>query len=144
MLCEHFLIFDKIVEYLQEQPDLWEKLREAYVRFNTHIMRQTIGFSGWFAPLVLGRGQMAQFEKDLQENLVNGLQRAHDVHDIASAYIGEATDIERKNREALQRMPPDKFENLLHPIFKEDEWILILLGGILGAVVGVAQILLLS
>mmetsp|Transcript_62356 Transcript_62356/g.142843 ORF Transcript_62356/g.142843 Transcript_62356/m.142843 type:complete len:225 (+) Transcript_62356:1-675(+) len=144
MLCEHFLIFDKVVEYLQEQPELWEKLREAYVQFNTKIMRQTIGFRGWFAPLVLGRGQLEQFEKDLQEVLVNGLHQAKDVHDIASHYIGQITDIERKNKDALQRMPPDKFENLLHPIFKEDEWILILLGGVLGAIVGIAQIVLLS
>jgi uncharacterized membrane protein YheB (UPF0754 family) len=145
MLCEHFLIFDKVVEYLQEQPVLWEKLVEAYVQFNTKIMRQTIGFRGWFAgSLVLGQGKLEQFEKDLQEVLVTGLQQAKDVHDIASHYIGQSTDIEAKNRDALQRMPPDKFENLLHPIFKEDEWILVLLGGVLGAIVGIAQIVILS
>ena len=33
----------------------------------------------------------------------------------------------------MQKMPPDEFENLLHPVFQEDEWILILLGGVLGA-----------
>ena len=36
-----------------------------------------------------------------------------------------------------------EFEGVLHPCFEEDEWILILVGGILGLFVGVAQLFLL-
>ena len=32
-----------------------------------------------------------------------------------------------------------EFEQLLHPAFQEDEWILILVGGVLGAMVGFGQ-----
>ena len=36
-------------------------------------------------------------------------------------------------------MRSDEFEQLLHPVFLEDEWILISLGGVLGLVVGFVQ-----
>jgi len=37
-------------------------------------------------------------------------------------------------------MPPEEFQELLRPCFKEDEWILIALGAVLGMVAGIAQI----
>ena len=40
---------------------------------------------------------------------------------VSSQYISQVTDIENRNRECLQRMPPNEFENLLHPVFQE--WI---------------------
>ena len=36
-------------------------------------------------------------------------------------------------------LPPADFEGLLHPVFQEDEFKLIILGGILGVLVGFAQ-----
>jgi len=63
---------------------------------------------------------------------------------MAGNFIVAASDIYRTNARMMQGMPPEKFEDLLHPVFKEDEWILILLGGVLGAVVGMAQVHFLS
>jgi len=48
--------------------------------------------------------------------------------------------IERMLRERMEAMPPEQFQDLLRPCFKEDEWILILLGALLGFLAGVAQI----
>ena len=39
----------------------------------------------------------------------------------------------------LKALPPKAFEELLHPVFQEDEAILIVVGGVLGALVGLAQ-----
>jgi uncharacterized membrane protein YheB (UPF0754 family) len=36
-------------------------------------------------------------------------------------------------------MSSTDFEQLLHPVFQEDEWKLILLGGVLGVIVGGVQ-----
>lgn len=36
-------------------------------------------------------------------------------------------------------MSARQFERLLHPIFEEDEWILIVLGGVLGLIIGWGQ-----
>ena len=39
----------------------------------------------------------------------------------------------------MTQMTSEEFEMLLHPAFQEDEWILILVGGVLGAIVGFGQ-----
>ena len=48
--------------------------------------------------------------------------------------------VETTIREKMRALPPDEFEGVLHPAFEEDEIQLILLGGILGAIVGVIQL----
>jgi len=55
------------------------------------------------------------------------------------AYVAEKVDIEYTLCQRLQVLPPKDFEELLHPVFQEDEIILIIVGGILGAIAGLAQ-----
>ena len=55
------------------------------------------------------------------------------------AYMEEALDLENTLRSKLLALPSADFERLLHPIFEEDEWKLVLLGGVLGVVIGVIQ-----
>lgn len=55
-------------------------------------------------------------------------------------YFDEALRIEETLVNGLKAMPSRDFEDVLHPIFQEDEWLLILVGGILGALVGVFQV----
>ena len=45
--------------------------------------------------------------------------------------------------QAMQGLSPLEFEGVLHPVFEEDELKLILVGGTLGAAVGVFQLLVL-
>ena len=51
-----------------------------------------------------------------------------------------AAVVERMLRERIEEMPPEEFQELLRPCFKEDEWILIALGAVLGLLAGLAQI----
>ena len=53
---------------------------------------------------------------------------------------GRAQVIERLLRERMAALPPVEFQDLLRPCFKEDEWKLILMGAVLGAMAGVAQL----
>jgi hypothetical protein len=55
------------------------------------------------------------------------------------AYMEAAMDVEATMRAALQSMPPDDFINILRPAFQQDEWKLILVGGLLGAAAGAMQ-----
>ncbi|SNQ29003.1 hypothetical protein [Acinetobacter apis] len=43
-------------------------------------------------------------------------------------------------RDRIRNLTPYEFQNLLRPAFKEDEWILILLGGVTGFVAGVIHL----
>ena len=42
--------------------------------------------------------------------------------------------------ERMAGMAPEQFQGLLMPIFEEDQWILIFIGGILGFLAGLAQL----
>ena len=55
------------------------------------------------------------------------------------AYMTEALDLERTLRDKMAALPPGEFERLLHPVFEEDEFKLIILGGILGVCIGLLQ-----
>jgi len=145
LLCDHFFDFNKVVAYLQSQPELWSKLKAAYLDHNARVFQKTLGpVVGCFAPFAIGRHRFRELQADLIQTLVDKFSKADELHRMAGTLIAEETNIFRANSISMQRMPPDKFEDLLHPVFKEDEWILILLGGILGAIVGAAQVYFLA
>ena len=54
-------------------------------------------------------------------------------------YSKQVLDIENTLRIKLESLPVEDFEDMLHPVFKEDEWILIALGVVLGGLVGYLQ-----
>jgi len=56
-------------------------------------------------------------------------------------YLTEALEIEKTMREKMQSLSPAEFEGVLHPAFEEDEFLLIMVGGFLGLVAGLLQIL---
>lgn len=72
----------------------------------------------------------------LKQQLVIGANAAsHPLHTYTNTKIRlESTLIKR-----MQRLSPAEFEQVLHPIFQEDEIILILAGGVLGALAGGLQ-----
>mmetsp|Transcript_19574 Transcript_19574/g.45509 ORF Transcript_19574/g.45509 Transcript_19574/m.45509 type:complete len:553 (-) Transcript_19574:196-1854(-) len=146
MLCNHFLQFDKVIAYLQTQPACWERLKTTFLEHNTRMMKKTVSMAveSMAACGIIAPDSMGQLEEDMQTLLVEGLAEDNEMHSIASKYISKVTDIERRNSVAIQKMAPNEFENLLHPAFKEDEWMLILVGGVLGTIVGAAQAYFLS
>jgi len=66
LLCDHFFDFHKVVDYLRTCPELWARLKEAYLRHNTRVFNQTLGSAvTCFAPLALGRREFKSIEQDL-------------------------------------------------------------------------------
>jgi uncharacterized membrane protein YheB (UPF0754 family) len=65
--------------------------------------------------------------------------------------LAEDSSFNQQQAKAIQEMlhtriaaqPPAEFQDLVRPIFHEDEWILVAIGGALGALVGWAQLVLL-
>jgi uncharacterized membrane protein YheB (UPF0754 family) len=56
-----------------------------------------------------------------------------------SSYIEESLDLSRRLEERLAAMPKPEFERVLRGIFEEDEAVLIVLGGVIGAAIGTVQ-----
>jgi uncharacterized membrane protein YheB (UPF0754 family) len=53
-------------------------------------------------------------------------------------------DIEKLVGDTMVAMDEDEYEAILRPMFKDDEWVVIVVGGILGAIVGELQVLILT
>lgn len=58
---------------------------------------------------------------------------------LVHRYMTEHLDIEHTLSSRLKKLSPARFEDLLHPVFQEDEFTLIVTGGVLGAAAGLAQ-----
>ena len=55
------------------------------------------------------------------------------------AYFDGRIGLERTIRERMEALPHRDFEQMLHPVFQEDEWKLIVVGGGLGLAIGLFQ-----
>jgi hypothetical protein len=55
------------------------------------------------------------------------------------SYVTEQLDIEETLARRLKKLTPSEFEDLLHPVFQEDETTLIATGGVLGFAAGALQ-----
>jgi len=58
----------------------------------------------------------------------------------AHLYLADALNIGPTLARRLKALSPTRFEGLLHPVFEEDEIVLIVVGGVLGAAVGLVQL----
>merc|ERR1712151_633844 len=84
----------------------------------------------------LGSKKFAEFKESIAQKVLLGIK---DVIDRSYEYSQEALDMENTLRDKMQQLSYEEFESVLHPAFQEDEIHLVILGGILGAIVGVVQ-----
>jgi len=59
-------------------------------------------------------------------------------------YTAEAIDIENTARQSLAALSDEEYEGMLRPVFKDDEWLVVAVGGGLGFIVGEFQVFLLT
>ena len=55
----------------------------------------------------------------------------------------QARAVQDMLHERIASQPPAEFQDLVRPIFHQDEWIMVAIGGALGALVGWGQLILL-
>ncbi|MFI5613525.1 DUF445 domain-containing protein [Amycolatopsis sp. NPDC051903] len=60
----------------------------------------------------------------------------------AEGYLTQAMDVAKVIEQRMLALTPVEFEGLLRPAFRQDEWKLIAVGGVIGFVVGELQVLL--
>lgn len=70
--------------------------------------------------------------QELAEGMYETMRGAED-------YMDEAFDLERTLKSRMAALPSSEFASLLRPIFEQDEWKLVLTGGVLGAFFGGVQ-----
>jgi uncharacterized membrane protein YheB (UPF0754 family) len=60
----------------------------------------------------------------------------------AEGYLTQAMDVAKMVEDRMLRLTPVEYEGLLRPAFRQDEWKLIAVGGVIGFLVGELQVLL--
>uniref|UniRef100_K3X939 DUF445 domain-containing protein n=1 Tax=Globisporangium ultimum (strain ATCC 200006 / CBS 805.95 / DAOM BR144) TaxID=431595 RepID=K3X939_GLOUD len=84
----------------------------------------------------IGEETYANIKEDITNHIVQKFPESlRQIEDYATT----AMDLEVTLREKMKLLSSAQFENLLHPIFEEDEWKLVLMGGVLGLVIGLLQ-----
>ncbi|WP_328447864.1 DUF445 domain-containing protein [Amycolatopsis sp. NBC_00438] len=73
---------------------------------------------------------------------VKALQHLPDTARYAEGYLTEAMDVAKMIEQRMLALTPLEFEGLLRPAFRQDEWKLIAVGGVIGFLVGELQVLL--
>ena len=62
--------------------------------------------------------------------------------DVLHDHIDKTLDIRPMLESGLKSLSPHEFEGVLHPVFEEEEFILIIAGAVLGAAAGAIQYML--
>jgi len=112
-------------------------LEDVTAAFMERHVRATVG--GWAGAQALGPEAWARVRETSARVIREALP---DMLPLGYEYMEQAMGAEETLRQGLQELPPEEFEGVLHPVFKEDEIKLILVGGFLGAIAGGLQVLL--
>lgn len=90
--------------------------------------------------LKLGSKEYSTMKEDVALKIIEKLP---EVIDESYEYTTKALNMEETMKTRLAALTSDEFEGVLHPAFEEDEITLIAVGGVLGMLVGLAQLYIL-
>ena len=90
------------------------------------------------AQLTVGPGGYADLKKAVEEK---ALDLAVEPFEDPDFNRDRGAVVERIMRERMEELSSDEFQDLLRPAFQEDEWILIAVGGFLGMMAGLGQLI---
>lgn len=135
VVCRDLLTTEKIWGEILNGPrkDNFHLLLHAHtIVFTEKLM----GGLQSIALAVMGKDQYAAMKEDVAQKVI---QKIPEIIGLSYDYTTEAMDLENTMRRKMQNLNSAEFEGVLHPAFEEDEILLILVGGVLGALVGVIQ-----
>merc|ERR1712151_486688 len=126
---------EQMVKFLVASPG-YQGALDIFEKHTAKACDEVLGYARTFVPMAVGNERWNTLKKEVVEALLAELPN----HSGAFLkYVDNALQIEETMASRLASLPPDQFEGMLHPAFQEDEWMLILLGGVLGVIVGLAQ-----
>lgn len=119
------------------------KRKNFQLLLRAHSLVFTEKLIGGLRPLALaamGADRFALMKEDIATKVI---EKMPSIISLSYEYTTDALDLQNTIETSLKNLKPDEFEAVLHPAFEEDEMTLIMVGGVLGLLVGVAQIFML-
>lgn len=140
LVTEKILTADKIADTILRGP-VSDRLFKIIERHVNRAIDETAGIAKPY--LILGIG--TQDYIDLKQQVFDKVKdKAPETMQYTYSYADEALDIATTLRENMQSLTPAEFEGVLRPAYQQDEWKLILVGGVLGLMAGFMQLGLLQ
>jgi len=115
------------------------RTRALIARHMRPVVDRALGNLKPLAQIAIGPRSYASIKASVAEK---ALHVSEDPFEDRAFNHERAAVVERVLRERMEGLPPDQFQDLLRPCFQEDELKLILVGAVLGAIAGTAQLLL--
>eukprot|EP00446_Apocalathium_sp_SHHI-4_P009758 CAMPEP_0177156960 /NCGR_PEP_ID=MMETSP0367-20130122/3003_1 /TAXON_ID=447022 ORGANISM="Scrippsiella hangoei-like, Strain SHHI-4" /NCGR_SAMPLE_ID=MMETSP0367 /ASSEMBLY_ACC=CAM_ASM_000362 /LENGTH=500 /DNA_ID=CAMNT_0018602445 /DNA_START=174 /DNA_END=1677 /DNA_ORIENTATION=- len=139
MICTHLVRAGKMLEYVVKKDDVLNKVMTIYEGHIKEAVDKSLpGSFKVLAPRIYGDGTIDKFKKDIiDETLAELPKHSTEIEN----YMDRAFALQETLAYRLSRLHPARFEGMLHPVFQEDEWMVLLLGGVLGVLVGALQAL---
>ncbi|MBK1785218.1 DUF445 domain-containing protein [Prauserella cavernicola] len=91
-------------------------------------------------PLVTVAIGTKRLEEMKQAAAAKAIERLPETIGPAEGYLTRAMDVANMVEERMMRLTPVEYEGLLRPAFRQDEWKLIMVGGVIGLLVGELQV----
>jgi uncharacterized membrane protein YheB (UPF0754 family) len=139
LIAEEVLTVPKLLDAMLTGPKA-DRLITLVQRHIGRVVDRQIGLAKPLVVLTVGTERYRQLKTDAA---VRAFAQVGDSMRPAVAYATDALAVEKTIVDAMLALTPVEFEGVLRPAFQQDEWKLILVGGILGAIVGELQVHLL-
>jgi uncharacterized membrane protein YheB (UPF0754 family) len=142
-ICSDLVTAEKMLDYVLEQEEKLKMVEDMFQANLEKVIDKTtthgvIGAITWAA----GKERMAQIKSVAGNEMLSALGTVYE-EDMnkkkIEQYMNKKFNLAQTMSYRLSRLPPDLFEGMLHPVFQEDEWMVLLLGGVLGVTVGTLQ-----
>ena len=137
VVCTKVLNPDNFTTYLQREParSKIKSLIEQQVDESMKIFEDDP-----MVALLVGADKLQEARLDLNQRIDNNeFESGVPIRELA----GKTRTMRNQINRNLQALGSTEFNNVLRPVFKQDEWKLILAGGVIGVVIGVLQVVFL-
>jgi uncharacterized membrane protein YheB (UPF0754 family) len=114
-----------------------ERLFAMMHREISKVVDKQTGVAGPLVQLAVGT---ARYREAKAKVVRTALDRIPETMAHAHSYAAEVMDIENTIADKMRQLDSRQFDAIMRPIFKDDEWLIILVGAVIGAVVGELQV----
>lgn len=135
IVTDSVLNLDEIIKFLQRYPSKWLEIKSMFVRSVSDTVQETL-------PSTFSLSRRRELSEFISNFICEKISKNKNIFHLIIHFIHNKLNLFELIQTNLIKLPPRDFEQMLHPVFQEDEFLLIFIGGILGALVGILQVAL--
>lgn len=136
VICKELVNARKMLEYAVKATGTMDAILDIYQKHMTDAISQVLGRAHRILPMFVGPDAVSGMKDEVVEETIAELpNHSREIEE----FMDRAFNLPDTIRVRLAGLQPKVFEGMLHPVFEQDEWMVLLLGGVLGLVVGALQ-----